>query len=445
MRHQAAFWVKYPNELQPHVLRVDTLDLQIDEEKQQFVSRRLLSLKYQCPKWVQKFFGASPVGFAVEEATCSLKERKLTLKSCNYTFASFFRVEEACEYTPHPDNPQHTLYKQTATYKVSGLGLPVNRAVENAAVAQAKEKSLLGVSVVERMGSFVAEQQWLRRCSDCLQSLEEVAADASKQAQEKYRRLKQRVEQKLGVAANVSADLEHGEADHPRVLAAAESPEEGPDAGRLSSRGALLASRISTNKKEETSGASVQPTILPNDLFLASKAVPRWPHASQASPSEAEGDIDNQEQSASPPKMEAEADCPCRQPTPSGRLPAPTSVWSNLRKQAVEKAAFLRSAVAPDSAEASAAASRSGALDFAFVGRDVAGAAQCQQQQQREQHQQQQRQGMHGTTRGRRKDAFLSVERAEAAQENAARRRRCANVGSALLLSSLVGTGKEVQ
>lgn len=52
-------------------------------------------------------------------------------RSCNYTFASFFRVEEACEYTPHPDNPQHTLYKQTATYKVSGLGLPVNRAVEN--------------------------------------------------------------------------------------------------------------------------------------------------------------------------------------------------------------------------------------------------------------------------------------------------------------------------
>lgn len=31
-------------------------------------------------RWVQKFFGASPVGFAVEEATCSLKDRKLTLK-----------------------------------------------------------------------------------------------------------------------------------------------------------------------------------------------------------------------------------------------------------------------------------------------------------------------------------------------------------------------------
>ena len=130
-------------------------------------------------RWFQKFFGATPVGFAFEEATCSLKERKLTLKyvyksgtfyflyfpaihkhqsppgsssihlqlqifilqadfpvgfvcrSCNYTFASFFRVEETCEYTPHPENPQHTLYTQTATYKVSGLGLPVNRAVEN--------------------------------------------------------------------------------------------------------------------------------------------------------------------------------------------------------------------------------------------------------------------------------------------------------------------------
>lgn len=68
------------------------------------------------------------------QAALSASVRTVLLRpcrSCNYTFASFFRVEESCEYSPHPDNPQHTLYKQTATYKVSGLGLPVNRAVEN--------------------------------------------------------------------------------------------------------------------------------------------------------------------------------------------------------------------------------------------------------------------------------------------------------------------------
>ncbi|KAL8451844.1 hypothetical protein Emed_001724 [Eimeria media] len=440
----AAFWVKYPNELQPHVLRVDTLDLQIDEENQQFVCRRLLSLKYQCPKWVQKFFGASPVGFAIEEATCSLKERKLTLRSCNYTFASFFRVEEACEYTPHPDNPQHTLYRQTATYKVSGLGLPVNRAVENAAVAQAKEKSLLGVSVVERMGSFVAEQQWLRSCSNCLQSLEEVAADASKQAQEKYRRLKQRVEQKLGVAANMAADLEQSEGDYPRVVTAAESSEEGSATGRFLGTDSQLAARVSHSNKEDTSDASAQAVKMPNDLFLAGRAVPRWQSTPQATSSGEEGGGDSQDGSPPPPETEAEADCPCRQPTPAGRLPAPTSVWSNMRRQAVEKAALLHPPVAPYCAASSSGAPRSGTLDLAFVGRDVAGAAQCQQQQQ-QQREQHQRQGTHEATWGWRGNALFSFERPEVVQEDAANRRRPVKFGPALLLSSLVGTTRELQ
>lgn len=39
-------------------------------------------------------------------------------------------MEEACEYSQHPDDPHLTVYKQTATYKVSGLGIPVNRAIE---------------------------------------------------------------------------------------------------------------------------------------------------------------------------------------------------------------------------------------------------------------------------------------------------------------------------
>ncbi|KYF41957.1 PRELI family protein, partial [Toxoplasma gondii ARI] len=45
----SAFWAKYPNELQPHVLRVDTLDVDIDPEKKEFATRRLHSLKYSVP------------------------------------------------------------------------------------------------------------------------------------------------------------------------------------------------------------------------------------------------------------------------------------------------------------------------------------------------------------------------------------------------------------
>lgn len=51
-------------------------------------------------------------------------------RSYNYTFSSFFRVDEECTYTAHPDDPSKTLYTQTATYKVFGLGTPINKALE---------------------------------------------------------------------------------------------------------------------------------------------------------------------------------------------------------------------------------------------------------------------------------------------------------------------------
>ncbi|KAL8453238.1 hypothetical protein Emag_001970 [Eimeria magna] len=245
----------------------------------------------------------------------------------------------------------------------------------------------------------------------------------------------------------MAADLEQSNADYPRVVTAAESAEEGPAAERFLGTGAVLAARVSPSNEEDMSGSSAQAIRMPNDLFLAAKAVRRWSSTPQASRSGPEGGVDSQDRSAPPPETEAEADCPCRQPTPAGRLPAPTSVWSSMRRQALEKATLLHHSVASYSAGSSSSASRSGTLDLAFVGRDVAGAAQCQQQQQqqREQYQRQQLQGRHEASWGWRGNAFFSFERPEAVQEDAASRRRPAKAGSALLLSSLVGATREAQ
>lgn len=435
----SAFWVKYPNELQPHVLRVDTLDLQIDEEKQQFTCRRLLSLKYQCPRWVQKFFGASPVGFAVEEATCSLRDRKLTLKSCNYTFASFFRVEEACEYTPHPENPQHTLYKQTATYKVSGLGLPVNRAVENAAVAQAAEKSLLGVSVVERLGTFLAEQQWRKSCSSCLVSLEEAAASASKHAQEKYRQLRQRVEKKLGV----TADAGHIPNENLDVPATASRVENSTATRRVNAGPSHSSGCTKAQHHDEPSGfheawkfdehlsempawamrRSFAPVHFQNNEIFAKDTIGGGPAR----------ETDGQ---SGPEEGNAQADCPCRMATPSGRRPTPTSMWKDIRRQWRE-AAFsdLRSPGSPATSSAPTA-SRSGAIDFPgavdfpLIAREVAAAAQCQQHHQHLHQSRQQSIGWSAST-------LLSLGSGGVTQVDWNQYQRPRNRGFGLLLSSL--------
>ncbi|OEH78576.1 msf1-like conserved region domain-containing protein [Cyclospora cayetanensis] len=387
----SAFWVKYPNELQPHVLRVDTLDLQIDSENQQFVCHRLLSLRYQCPKWVQKFFGASPIGFAFEEATCSLKERKLTLRSCNYTFASFFRVEESCEYTPHPENPQHTLYKQTATYKVSGLGLPVNRAVENvcvvlcmpfashrAAVAQAAEKSLLGVSVVERLGVFLAEQQWRERCSNCLLSLEEAAASASKHAQEKYRQLRMCVEQKLRVGCPPSEVNRSSSAAFLEPTDDFEAQQRARETCGRTEDGILTkfvkgtpvsSAEHSHDSLEQQAPASAPPgglhaasfshTRIP--LRLSSEEALSTGSAGNGGPSSA-GTLRSD---ADASNSNGDVECPCGLNSPSGRQPAPTGTWKEFKKPWREPAFadFKAEATYPASSSLPTA-SRSGAIDF---------------------------------------------------------------------------------
>lgn len=149
---QSAFWLKYPNPLQPHVMRIDTIDRQIDPKTRQYRSLRLLSLHYAIPSFVQvrrwcpfmklteshwtgyqsnqnmiklyltfiKFRILRPnccslyplfitsysnfatfcqaiislpsIGYGLEETTCDLNTKTLTLKSSNVTFSKFFSV-----------------------------------------------------------------------------------------------------------------------------------------------------------------------------------------------------------------------------------------------------------------------------------------------------------------------------------------------------------------
>ncbi|CEL96759.1 unnamed protein product [Vitrella brassicaformis CCMP3155] len=153
----SAHWRKYPNSLQPHVVQVDTVNREIDPDNMRFRTRRLLSLKYRIPSWVQMLFGFKLEGLAVEEADCDLLNGTLVLRSHNHTFRSLFRCDETCTYRVHPDNPQWTLYRQEACYHVMGFGKTLGKRLEKMAIQSAGEKSDRGIEVVSALAQQIQE------------------------------------------------------------------------------------------------------------------------------------------------------------------------------------------------------------------------------------------------------------------------------------------------
>ncbi|PFH32659.1 PRELI family protein [Besnoitia besnoiti] len=362
----SAFWTKYPNELQPHVLRVDTLDVDIDPEKQEFATRRLHSLKYSVPKWMECFFGgSSPVGFGLEEAYCSLPDKVLRLRSQNYTFSSFFRVDEECVYTPHPTDPSRTLYKQTATYKVFGLGAAINRALERAAVRSAEEKSSVGFSVVQSRASSLAEQGWWRRrCAACFQSLETAAVNATQH----YRDLVKHVEASLYPRSG-SASSQCSAPSAPPSPPSSPFPSASSLPSLLFDRfvaypllepSLFAACAMSTSAKRFLLGRLLPPFVLPaegRDPASSLFSVPSSLRASLLSlspsiplPLNALRPARAAAGSAQAPRLEtgdgragaaeagADVDCPCLRSAPGGTKPESTHEWLTRRQKEKSKA-----------------------------------------------------------------------------------------------------------
>lgn len=164
----SAFWLKYPNPLQPHVMRIDTIDRVVDRENRQYRALRLLSLHYSIPSWLHAI---PSTGYGLEETVCDLSSKTLTLKSRNLTFSSFFQVEETCEYRPHPDHAEHwTLYTQKASYKISGLGY-LSQMLEKAVVQAAGEKAKKGLEAMQAVIHRLEASDWRKTYTDTMHNL----------------------------------------------------------------------------------------------------------------------------------------------------------------------------------------------------------------------------------------------------------------------------------
>jgi hypothetical protein len=142
----SAWWIKYPNPAASHVKEIHTVSR--DMQRDSFSLRRLFYLEYGMPNWMQKIFKVGMEGWAIEEVDCSRRERSLIAKGRNLTFSSFFQMEEEIKYSPHPDNPNWTLFNQRMQFKVLGFGI-LGSKLETAARDNAELKSTNGLAVMD--------------------------------------------------------------------------------------------------------------------------------------------------------------------------------------------------------------------------------------------------------------------------------------------------------
>lgn len=111
----AANWQKYPNELATHVVSVDVLNREVDEEKNVLRTERLIACKQAIPQWLRALVGADECSYVREISEVDLTNKTLTMKSANMTMSHLLLVNETVVYRPDPSMPsKRTLFEQEA-------------------------------------------------------------------------------------------------------------------------------------------------------------------------------------------------------------------------------------------------------------------------------------------------------------------------------------------
>ena len=93
-----ANWIKYPNQMAPHVTNVDYLSRRIDTKTGHLHTERLLSCKQNVPEFILKLVGGQSSSIVYEKSEVDLEGKRLVLKSTNLTYSHLMTVEETCIY-----------------------------------------------------------------------------------------------------------------------------------------------------------------------------------------------------------------------------------------------------------------------------------------------------------------------------------------------------------
>eukprot|EP00697_Spironema_sp_BW2_P006857 gnl/Spiro4/21028_TR10258_c0_g1_i1.p1 gnl/Spiro4/21028_TR10258_c0_g1~~gnl/Spiro4/21028_TR10258_c0_g1_i1.p1 ORF type:complete len:191 (-),score=29.73 gnl/Spiro4/21028_TR10258_c0_g1_i1:70-585(-) len=148
-----AVFRKYPSSHTPHVLNVETA-------QQKLVGGRLHSRRIQVlsdpylPAWMLSMAG-SAFGFSVEDSVVDRAVSTLSQQTRNLSYSNFLSLNESVTYTPHPENPAWTLFKQNSVVEVHLWGLGT---VESFVAGRLVQNAQKGRAAIEDACRAVAAQ-----------------------------------------------------------------------------------------------------------------------------------------------------------------------------------------------------------------------------------------------------------------------------------------------
>lgn len=102
----SANWIKYPNEVTPHVIHVDYLSRSVDPQTGVLHTERLITCKQNVPELILKLVGGSTEAYVYESSICDPINKSLILKTKNLSFCHLMNVEEICTYKPSTLDPE---------------------------------------------------------------------------------------------------------------------------------------------------------------------------------------------------------------------------------------------------------------------------------------------------------------------------------------------------
>jgi len=94
---------KYPNTYNSSVASVDVMERNLDQKTGIMHTNKLF----------QTYFGLTKFYFASEHSTIDPRRKRMTMCTRNITLSSYCTSLERMEFTPHPDNKDWTLVKQS--------------------------------------------------------------------------------------------------------------------------------------------------------------------------------------------------------------------------------------------------------------------------------------------------------------------------------------------
>ncbi|XP_076809615.1 SEC14-like protein 1 isoform X1 [Clavelina lepadiformis] len=153
----AAYEKRFPTcDMIPVFIGCEILNEHESEDKSTHVIERRCKLNVDAPRLLKRMVGFDYVYF-VQKNSLNRKERTLNISAYNESFSSRVLVNECCQYTVHPDNPNWTCFEQTAKMEIKSF-FGFESSVEKIAMKQYAANIKKGKEIIEHfLGELLKE------------------------------------------------------------------------------------------------------------------------------------------------------------------------------------------------------------------------------------------------------------------------------------------------